>query len=481
MPLHRVPSDSVTNRPYTRTVALVLAALATLGAGILPASAQSVPEGCGDWKDRCTRLDSFRASRVQATFAPPPGPCPPLSAGLSADAVPIRQALRVLQVAPERPGPATASFKPESFMGCLKSEASTVRELQAADQKVIEAELRRLKIQQVSAPQLQELFFDPKSSYSLLKARIMAHQSPSDYYRRYALSGPFQNLEESMSGVRVDRAPDGSQLRMRKYERPALDEIAAAGSPEAELELLIRRSREVSGEMSGGFPISPDPSRSALTPTVAKLALFELIRDRLARKPAEQAAFLEKLRLKFDFEDPRSAVVKNPDFVTLHNGYFLGSMPEHYPGRSTGIQSSGFDCTALIQSCLGAAGVAFGPDFKILSSRLASLGDTAAEARFSPDEMREYRRYFQSEPLECEGQLKPGDIVAFDGHAFVFGGYRKDASGKLRIQTFEAAAGEARSAGAFFREIYLNGDSCGPMHFTSSGRPVAARIIRVNR
>ncbi len=224
--------------------------------------------------------------------------------------------------------------------------------------------------------------------------------------------------------------------------------------------------------------MSPRPVRSALTPAVAKLILFEILREKWKQQPERVQDLLGKLSLKFDYNNPDGDRETTLQSTSLHNGYFLGSTPQHFPARESIPKSTGTDCTAMIQRCQTQAGLVTSPDFKLLSSRVVSMArDSDAEAQFP--EIKEYKSLYSVKPYACESELEPGDTVVFPGHAFVFQGYKRDEKGNLQIATYEAIAGEYRSAGSTFREIYP-GDACDSPAFSSSGEKNAF-VLRVKQ
>lgn len=274
-------------------------------------------------------------------------------------------------------------------------------------------------------------------------------------------------MEESLRGTRMVRLSDGNPVEAVKYERSGLDELQELKTPEAIFKHLKMRAFEDQDDSNGAFPVSPRPTRSALTPAVAKLILFELIREKWKQQPEKVRELLEQISLKFDYNSPSGDREINLLSTSLHNGYFLGSTPDNFPSRESVPKSSGTDCTAMIQRCQKEAGLTTSPNFKLLSSRVVSMArDPNAESQFP--EIAEYKALYSVKPYECESDLQPGDTVVFPGHAFVFQGYKRDAKGTLQIATYEAIAGEYRSAGSTFREIYP-GDACESPAFSSSG------------
>ncbi|CAN5615758.1 hypothetical protein BH10BDE1_BH10BDE1_08720 [soil metagenome] len=369
-------------------------------------------------------------------------------------------------------------FDAKKFASCLQDVDQRFSALQDADLKVLTKALADAKITGVTTEKLKTIFFDPESGYSKQKAAIKAANPDFFYLRDYTLSGPYQAMEESLRGTKSVTTPDGTVVTAPKYERSGLDQLTKLESASAILKFLEARAAESSLASNGGFPISPKSSRESMTPAVSKLILFELLKDAYSDQPEKLAAIAGQLTLKFDYENPNGDRPGSFISTSLHNGYFLGANPANFPTPGAVPSSVGVDCTAMIQKCQQDAGVQFPPDFKLLSSRVVSMfQDPEAEQQFP--EIASYKRLYDVEKYECEAQLEAGDTIVFNGHAFVFNGYVKDKTGNLQVSTFEAIAGEYRSAGSFLREMY-DQDPCKPAAFSSGGERNAV-ILRVKK
>ena len=370
------------------------------------------------------------------------------------------------------------NFDEKKFTSCLQNVDRRFHKLQIDDIAKLKKALFDAKVTSVTVDQLRKLFFDKDSVYTKQKDEIKNGNPEYFYFRDYTLNGPYQIMEESLRGTRVVTAPDGSVVSSTKYDRPVLDELSKFKSPTHVFKHLVARAEEISNPMTGGYQVSPNQAREALTPTVAKLILFEVFKDALRTEPKKIEELVQNLELKFDYLNPSGASAGSVLSASLHNGYFLGAGRENYPNLTSMPASVGIDCTSLIQRCQEEAGVQFPPEFKLLSSRVVSMvEDPMAEATFP--EISIYKLLYSVEKLECEAQIEPGDSVVFNGHAFVFNGYKKDKRGLLQLSTYEAIAGEYRSAGEFFREIY-GGDACESPVFSSAGERNAF-ILRVKK
>jgi hypothetical protein len=206
--------------------------------------------------------------------------------------------------------------------------------------------------------------------------------------------------------------------------------------------------------------------RSAITPTIAKFLLWEVIRNRIPKK--EYLKAVKELTLKFSYS-PRVPTMLS---YTLHNGYFLGETKTDFrEDRLT--DSNGLECGAFLQRCLAESGVEFPRKMRLLTPELADVGLMPSKAKGT------YRKIFSGKPFSCEAELTPGDIIAFKGHTFVFAGYEPDASGVYQMVSYEAIGGEYRAVGRFHRKIYSNDNTCSDPKFHSGDSELPAAIIRI--
>jgi hypothetical protein len=359
------------------------------------------------------------------------------------------------------------------FMNCMKQEIRQVEDFQKSDIQVILSELKKRNINSVSREFLKDLVSNRESIFQKAKAKIVKMDGILyEQYRDFTLSGPIRQLEESIAGT--------VNPNMIKYQKPILDQFINS-KPSDIFNSLKGVASAQSADLMEGYPISQSSDRSALTPLIAKMILFEVLKDKVKNNPKELKPILRRIKLKFDFSDPYLQDINDTDTITLHNGYFLGATPANNPNSSKPFQSTGYDCTSIIQKCYSDAGVKFSPSFKLLSTRLTAMGSKEIEAEYG-QEMKEYRKYFETTPFQCEAQLKAGDIVSFDGHAFVFAGYERDRTGKIQMVTYEGIAGEHRSVGKFYRQLYDAAGSCGGSRLAPyTNQPSRVSIVRIKQ
>ncbi|MBN8542322.1 MAG: hypothetical protein J0L82_18170 [Deltaproteobacteria bacterium] len=433
---------------------------------------EALAQSCKDWSTNCKSLQALRESQSHKHIGTKNYRCETsLSHMGSVGLTGIDAAKKILQSANLSGG-----FDNQKFMACLEDVDKTILSHRKKDDELLRGALEESKIVGVSLDELKAVFFSSESDYALRKEKIAADNPEAPWYRDYTLNGSYQAMEESLRGTRVVSLSDGTRVEAKKYERSGLDELQELRTPGAIFNHLKKRAFENQGESAAAYPVSPRTVRPAITPAVAKLILFEVLREKWKQQPDRVQALLGQVSLKFDYNNPNSERETNLLSTSLHNGYFLGSTPENFPTREAVPKSTGTDCTAMIQRCQKEAGLAMSPDFKLLSSRVVSMArDPNAEAQFP--EIAEYKSLYSVRPYECEADLEPGDTVVFPGHAFVFQGYKRDAKGALQIATYEAIAGEYRSAGSTFREIYP-GDVCESPAFSSGGEK-NAYVLRV--
>ncbi len=436
------------------------------------AASESFAQSCNDWPKDCKAIQALRERQTHKHIGTETYRCDTSLSGMGSVGLNgIDAAKRILQSAKLSEG-----FNNQKFMACLEEVDKTIVAHRKKDDKLLKEALLNAKLEGVSLDEIKKIFFSSESEYALRKEKIAAENPEAHWYRDYTLSGPYQAMEESLRGTRVVGLADGTRIEASKYERSGLDELQELKSPDAIFNFLKKRAFDDHAENTGAFPVSPRPVRSALTPAVAKLILFEILREKWKQQPDRVRALLGDLSLKFDYNNPGGDREMNLLSTSLHNGYFLGSTPENFPTRESVPKSSGTDCTAMIQRCQAQAGLTMSPGFKLLSSRVVSMArDPNSEAQFP--EIAEYKSLYSVKPFACESELEPGDTVVFPGHAFVFQGYKRDARGSLQIATYEAIAGEYRSAGSTFREIYP-GDACESPAFSSGGEKNAF-VLRV--
>ncbi|MGC3996424.1 MAG: hypothetical protein QM767_02370 [Anaeromyxobacter sp.] len=384
------------------------------------------------------------------------------------------QAFRAGRSAAPLPPALRAGFDRPRFLGCLARMEQEVRTLQRADVAVLERALAARGITGVEVSELDRLLLDPDDGVGRVRARLAQARLPqADYYRRYTLDGPLLQLQVAWTGG----APD-ARGGHRVHDHGVAEELRAEPDGRAVLARLLGAAREAGRPRNADLAISSAPGRPALTPAVAKLILFELLRERL--RPADLRRVADQLRLKFDAGSPWSARVGDLDFVSVHAGYFRGAGPEHAPRASGAPASSGLDCTSVIQACLAEAGVGFPPGYRLLSEVLARLDAPDAEARVArPEAVAPARERLAAAPLEREDQLWPGDVVAMPGHAFVLAGWERDAAGRWVAVTYEAVGGEHRAFARFIRELEPAGAGrCAPLRFRVGERLVQGTLVR---
>lgn len=307
-----------------------------------------------------------------------------------------------------------------------------------ADLLELTGELARVGVDRISRADLTRIFSDEQGAYARMLTKLYAWENePLTFYRDYALRGQMNSLREAWTGVRRDGK--------RKFNRPLLDELAGLND-----RAIYRRM--VAAAFARPRVISSDPDRSVLTPSVAHLLLYEILRDRLDGQPERLRAFLNRTRLKYDIAAPYDAVLSDPDYVIIHDGYALGALAGQQPSDRRRYPSVGMDCTSFVESCVDPRDP-LSARYKLISTRLVALGNPELESEFSPEEVRAYHERFESAPYCCPEQLRVGDIIATIGHAFVFGGMVKEADGRFRMVTYEALGGEYRTAGRFLREL----------------------------
>ena len=348
-------------------------------------------------------------------------------------------------------------------------------------------------------------------------------------FSKWALRGPYNNLKTSVFAQGTS------------YVNPNLEIFKNANgtalSAEQTYEKLVQIAQRGSDPMNGGYEIEPNPNDNEVNPTTAKMILFEMLRQRLLAPTFKRAdgsmgpnpASVKKLQeiiwqlnLKFDHSEPfcrmtgaegdsvaglpvcsmqgsgngqhgSSKTWRNPGdidpmSVTIHNGYYYGSETLHDPTLAEPRSANqGFDCTSLISKCLRDSGLpmsAPGVPYLDLSSRvLSSINTTAPVTTLDPVETKslaQAKTLFDEVNFECEAQLKPGDIISFNGHALVFGGYKTDSVGRPQFVSLEAAGGPYRSAGEFFRDLYGSKEGCDWPNFGSAKAVKGqVKIIRV--
>lgn len=414
---------------------------------LLSLQAQSKP--CEMWTKTCADLQKFREAKAKAWASGEE--C--LACGFS-EPDPFKNLADLS---------ATKAFDRSKFFNCLESNRQTVSSLIEHDAKVIEDEMKRLEINSVSLDEIDALLNDASKPLARARDKLEKVTGFNRAYAKNASTGPIQSLTESYTGYRIHDYQSGG---IRKHDVSGREEILAAGKDV--LSFLVKRMYEHSGN-SAQFLSRYSYNRQAVTGAMAKALLYEVLRDRLSAE--KQVALLKRLKLKFNVQDPFSDTIRDPDFVTLHNGFFLGAREANFPAKSKRVASMAFDCTSAIQTCLSKAGVGFSPDFKLLTSRLAYLkkpeGDLFQDAK-------NYEVYFDTQDYQCEEQLEPGDIIVSAGHAMVFAGYEKDRKGQWQMMTYEAAGDETREFGKFSKDIYFRGD-CENVYFQNG------RIVRVKK
>ena len=382
----------------------------------------------------------------------------------------------------------TASVAPTTgeFLACLDEVSQKVAGLQSADALAIQSMLSDLGIQSIGLQELRAISASPTSPLRRqLGAIVEASRAsrpgaggPDFHYSNawFTYSGPIVALLESLSGNAYD--PSKGSSTGPKYEVAGLTELAEHA---ADLRGFLIERMSV-GYASGEFPISPQTRRSAITPTVAKYLLWEVIRQK-AGDDRQQASLLEKLRLKFSYERPEWPAGKAIDSrsvgsFSLHDGYFLGARTDF--SRPELGQSVGVECANYLKACLDRVAAKALPDaglvgkFRKLDLRSPEL------ARFgSARPPKDYLALFTGEALRCEEQLKVGDLIAIDGHVLVFAGYAANSHGEYQLVTYESLGGEYRATGRFHREIYRDGASCADVKFHSGADDRPAAVVRL--
>jgi len=435
-----------------------------------PASTQE----CQNWSQTCKNLNSFRKSKETQRIQDS-NDCIECSNSNNTSTTPFNN---------NQPDNLILSQTNVSrqFMNCLKDYNSMIKDHQKHDLETLKSFFHKQKIDQISFNYLHDLFTNPSSTYNTKIVKISNDTTPYQYYKDYTLSGPFENLNSSLSGFFNYSFINEPGPLIEKYNKSGLNILKSISDPKSILEYLFTKASQNSGS-DKELIITSNQTRPPITPAIAKLILYEVLYDKLKNNPQELLNLLKNIKLKFNYQTPfpssedEAYSTNNIHGFTLHNGYFLGAEQIHIPTSSNAIPtSSGLDCTLVIQKCLEDSGVKFPPSFKLLSSRLAALNDSEKEALYP--EINDYKNIFEAIPYKCEEQLELGDIIAFNGHAFVFAGYQKTSQNYYSLFTYEAIAGEYRSYALQIRDLYPQ-DSCNPPIFTSNGKNIPANIIRI--
>jgi hypothetical protein len=429
---------------------------------IMSATRASANE-CWSWGSSCKNIQATR----EANFADPPSTCATCVDRTDPFPEVIRDRAQSNDIVQKLQKAST-----QVFMNCMKQEVQKIEEMQKNDIHVILAELEKRKINAVSRDFLKDIVANRNSVFQKAKAKMIKMAGiPFDQYRKFTLDGPIRQMEESIVGT-VNPWVNRYQISiLAQFKKSKPDEIFNA---------LKDVASTSDADLREEYSISNSRDRPALTPLVAKMILFEALKDKLKDNPKDLKAVLKKIKLKFDFLDPYNQDIDDPDTITLHNGYFMGATPANFPNQSKPFQSTGYDCTSLIQKCYSDAGMKFSSSFKLLSDRLTALG--SREEVFYGPEMREYRKNFETIPFQCEAQLKVGDIVTFDGHSFVFAGYERDRTGKIQMVTYEGIGNEYRGVGKFYRQLYDGEGACGGNKLTPyTNQPNRVSIVRVKQ
>ncbi len=347
-------------------------------------------------------------------------------------------------------------------------------------------------------------------------------------FSKWALRGPYGTLKTAVFAQGTSRVNPNLEI----FKGPNGSEL----TPQQTVDRLTQIAQRGSDPMNGGYEVEPNPSDNEVNPTTAKMILFEMLRQRLLAPTYKRAdgsmgpdpANVKKLQetiwqlnLKFDHSEPYCRMPGaegtdvgglpvcsmpgsqngqhgtsktwqtpgdiDPMSVTIHNGYYYGSETLHDPTLAEPRSANqGFDCTSLISKCMRDSGLPMSADgvaYLDLSSRvLSSINTKTPVTWLDPVETKslaQAKKLFDAVDFECEAQLKPGDIIAFNGHALVFDGYKLDSAGRPQFTSLEAAGGPYRSVGNFYRDIYGSSNTCDWPDFGPELSKGQVKIIRV--
>lgn len=177
-----------------------------------------------------------------------------------------------------------------------------------------------------------------------------------------------------------------------------------------------------------------------LTPYHARVLLLHLLASRMT--PDEQDELASELELKSnvtDFIPSRSRrFSKKFDAYIFHDGYFYGATGEWTDSiLRAGVldpraENTSTDCSIFTQKVLEAVG----------------YRDALAGVRMTSGAMMEgdHPSFLSSTPLCSERQLEPGDLIARNGHVYLFTGYGKnEGSGQWELRIAEATGTFSRT------------------------------------
>jgi len=498
---------------------------------------------CAGWKQKsCAEVEAYRLERIRDVREVPPQGQACITSASAAGSSPGTPLLgeqaglpgemrEIVNALPDQ----SSGYSRQKFLGCLRGTVDKVNSLQKQDTELLVNELRNLGVTSLSRTGLG-IFLDPNrgafaKSYSA--ARLGAYRATHPDQKEYSAyaGGAYRGLIDAVTADTKSGKVVDPKLEIFTDGRRQL----SGGETFEQLVLIAQRG---SDPMNGGYPLKPavlgdgNGPVHEINPTTAKLILFEMLRQKLLTPPPGKTTpdpqnvrklqeIIWKINLKFDRTQPfcrlpagtgalaggeqvcampgsdggQNGAVQvvsspyqiDPMAVTIHNGYFLGGEGLHDPTLDQPMSiNRGIDCSYLVHKCLRESGVqltdASMPRIELSSRVMTSLNMNPPLSTLQAGEgqsLKRAREYLTGTDLECEAQLKPGDILAVDGHVVVFAGYQLDKLGKPQFTTFEAAGGETRGVNQYVRQIYTD-NSCDFPYLTAKGRaPGQIKIIRV--
>ncbi|MCY4643283.1 MAG: hypothetical protein OXB88_01560 [Bacteriovoracales bacterium] len=374
------------------------------------------------------------------------------------------------------------SSKSNHFMKCIMGLIDSIASKRMSDHREILNEIEKIKINKMNK----------SDQIAMIESLIAPLKTPLSKYNRCHDEKHFNNwynhykccYEKTQCGLLSRRTYTGPGLEMATvltgqiessdgifltiYLKSGLDILKEQENP---IQYLIERMQ------SQDYSISPSPLINNFTPGISKIILFELLREKHHLDSQKTQKYMEdfnifarRIHLKMKTPDDNFAHnhFKRRFQYSIHDGFFYGAQKENMVSMNNIGDSLSFDCSSFIQYC--AFGIeSFSPyengenkkgdkTFRITTNHFVQTAKKQKSRPSSFDiEFAAYQnldRSFNFERLYCESQLRPGDMVVYLGHIFIFIGYKVDSSGKIRLHSIEASGNENRTVGAFTREIY---------------------------